>query len=106
MWFAHSTNGPRSQWELLRDHLDSVSRTASRFASKFGAGALGEAMGLLHDIGKYDETFLRRLAGEAQLPPRAAYMDDWLIVLVGQCAKAFARRSLFRRKWPRGVQVF
>lgn len=64
-WYAHSTeDGDRSRWEPLAVHLRAVGRRARDFASAFGAGDLGDALGLLHDIGKYDPNFLRRLAGE------------------------------------------
>lgn len=64
-YFAHSTkDGDRSRWEPLSHHLRNVSDTAHRCAEKFGAGELGALLGLLHDLGKYDDNFLRRLSGE------------------------------------------
>jgi CRISPR-associated endonuclease/helicase Cas3 len=63
MWFAHSLQDPdRSRWEPLRTHLRNVERRAGIYAAKFGAGELGAALGLLHDMGKYDPAFLSRLA--------------------------------------------
>ncbi|QFU18027.1 CRISPR-associated endonuclease Cas3'' [Microvirga thermotolerans] len=65
MWYAHSTNlADRSDWEPLRDHLRHVGDRARSFAARFGAGEFGEVLGLLHDLGKYDPNFLRRLEGE------------------------------------------
>jgi CRISPR-associated endonuclease/helicase Cas3 len=63
-WFAHSTtSADQAAWERLRDHLEAVSRRAATFGVKFGVGELGAALGLLHDLGKYDEVFLKRLNG-------------------------------------------
>lgn len=64
-WFAHSTeDGDRSRWEPLAVHLRRVAEKAGELAGAFGAAPLGEAAGLLHDLGKYDERFRRRLEGE------------------------------------------
>lgn len=50
MW-AHSANW-RGQWQALSDHARSTAGLARRFASSFGAGDLGHALGLFHDAGK------------------------------------------------------
>ncbi len=64
-WFAHSLQGAdRSRWEPLKSHLRNVEGLSGNFAAKFGAGEFGGVLGLLHDLGKYDETFLSRLAGQ------------------------------------------
>jgi CRISPR-associated helicase Cas3/CRISPR-associated endonuclease Cas3-HD len=54
---------PKEQWQLLKSHLDEVARLAEERASKFGAGKLGQIIGLSHDIGKYSKEFQRRLEG-------------------------------------------
>lgn len=41
----------------LDDHLESVGSLARGFAAKWGAGELGEAAGVLHDLGKYAADF-------------------------------------------------
>ncbi|MDN7011687.1 CRISPR-associated helicase Cas3' [Methanoculleus sp. FWC-SCC3] len=64
MYYAHSTDDPdKRDWQLLRVHLQNVADIASEFAGCFGAGDLGYAGGLLHDIGKYSPEFQRRLEG-------------------------------------------
>jgi CRISPR-associated endonuclease/helicase Cas3 len=64
-WFAHSTaEGDRAGWEPLRSHLIAVSDAARGFGAKFNSAELTGVLGLLHDLGKYDDNFLRRLAGE------------------------------------------
>jgi CRISPR-associated endonuclease/helicase Cas3 len=65
IFFAHSTaQVDETDWEPLLDHLKAVGRRASEMAAKFDAGPLGEIAGLLHDIGKYEEAFQRRLRGD------------------------------------------
>lgn len=54
---------PKSDWQLLRDHLLQVATLAEERASKFGAQKLGRIAGLTHDLGKYSTAFQKRLAG-------------------------------------------
>jgi len=66
-YFAHSVcNTPRSEWQLLSDHLNNVGRLASGFAAVFGAAHAGEVIGMLHDLGKYTNEFQARLRGNPQ----------------------------------------
>jgi CRISPR-associated endonuclease/helicase Cas3 len=63
MFYAHS--GPsRDRWEPLSEHLRDVARLAREHAAVFGAGEEAYLAGLLHDLGKYSETFTRRLEGK------------------------------------------
>ncbi len=48
---------PASPWHDLTEHLEAVAETASRYASKFGAGDLARWAGLLHDAGKFSSAF-------------------------------------------------
>jgi len=53
-YFARTRNpdlGPPEK-QLLRDHLYGVAELAAAFASEFGSGEWGRALGLLHDVGK------------------------------------------------------
>ncbi len=64
MWYAHSTKDvTRSNWEIMSEHEQAVSQSASEKAAQFGAATCGRVLGLLHDLGKYDERFLRLICG-------------------------------------------
>ena len=45
------------KWEHLAEHLALVGEMAARFAGRFGADALGDVAGRLHDIGKMSAAF-------------------------------------------------
>jgi CRISPR-associated endonuclease/helicase Cas3 len=73
-YYAHSSprfgagkKPPRDRlhWEPLAEHLSRVARRAAEYAAVFGRAAEARAAGLLHDLGKYGDLFLKRLAGEA-----------------------------------------
>jgi len=67
MFFAHSVEGsPEEKWQLLAEHLSTVSRLAGDFARPFGRADLAAAAGLLHDLGKYTNQFQSRLKGSAE----------------------------------------
>jgi len=66
--FAHSVPGVSCEhWQELRDHLEAVAAGARARADKFGAGAWGEAAGLLHDLGKYAAEWQGYLLGGPQV---------------------------------------
>lgn len=65
-YFAHSTADPlRRDWQILADHLNSVSRIAALRGQKFGAARLAALAGVLHDLGKYTAPFQRRITGQS-----------------------------------------
>ena len=74
-YLAHSPNDNGAGVpELLRDHLQAVADRAARFAAAFGADEQARAAGLLHDLGKYADQFLRRLSD-----PREPGRDHWTV---------------------------
>lgn len=63
-YHAHSVEGrDTSHWQLLSNHLLNTGAMAASFADVFGAAALAEVQGRLHDLGKYTVSFKRRLEG-------------------------------------------
>lgn len=65
-YYAHSSdNSSKSDWEPLQEHLLLVAERAKAFGVKFGAGDLCFLAGVLHDIGKYQNSFQKRLEGSS-----------------------------------------
>jgi CRISPR-associated endonuclease/helicase Cas3 len=72
-YLAHSANGNGSGVEEpLRQHIQAVAERARRFAAAFGVEEQAYAAGLVHDLGKYADQFLRRLRD-----PRERGRDHW-----------------------------
>ncbi len=65
MKLAHITeDGKRKQ--TIKDHSLGTAELASGFAARFGGQAFAYNAGILHDIGKYAESFQRRLRGSRE----------------------------------------
>ncbi len=63
-FYAHSTSETdKSNWQGLGDHLEAVGQLAADRAGWFGGEAVACAAGMLHDLGKYTESFQARLTG-------------------------------------------
>lgn len=74
VYLAHSENGGgQGVREPLRIHLLQVAERTAQHADAFGCREQGYAAGVLHDIGKYSDQFLRRLSRSNQEPSR----DHW-----------------------------
>lgn len=64
-FYAHSSErSDKDDWQLLSEHLLSVGQISAGFADAFGASALADVAGKLHDLGKYTEAFQKRLEGD------------------------------------------
>lgn len=62
--YAHTKEDTEeNEWQLLEEHLQNVADCAASFASSFGYENWGRALGLLHDAGKVNPAFQRRLRG-------------------------------------------
>ena len=55
-FIAHIRNADQEK-QTVKEHLKNVSLFSAQNASKFGMTKAGELIGLLHDFGKYSETF-------------------------------------------------
>jgi CRISPR-associated endonuclease/helicase Cas3 len=65
-YFAHTVSGrPEAEWEKLARHLGDVAVGAKARGDRFGAGALANVAGQLHDLGKYSPEFQARLRNDA-----------------------------------------
>lgn len=67
LFYGHSAPGREEiDWQPLSEHLRAVATIAQAAADAFGAGALAECAGLLHDLGKYTREFQERLKGSPE----------------------------------------
>ena len=74
-YLAHSRNDEGAGVaEALRDHLLAVADRAARVAAPFNADEQAYGAGLVHDLGKYADQFLRRLQD-----PREPSRDHWSV---------------------------
>lgn len=64
-YYARQANN-MGEKETVKHHLQFVSRLCGEFAEVFGCTAEGHAMGMLHDFGKYSESFQQVLDGKRQ----------------------------------------
>jgi len=63
-FFAHSTQDAcKADWQPLVEHLVAVGKMAGVFAEAFNSSEAAEAMGLVHDAGKYTIDFQGLLSG-------------------------------------------
>ncbi|MEF9990090.1 MAG: CRISPR-associated helicase Cas3' [Christensenellaceae bacterium] len=68
-YLAHTKDGKtftsEEECQLLQVHLLNVAQYCASRACFFGGENLASAMGLLHDLGKYNEKFQQRIRGKA-----------------------------------------
>ena len=64
-YFAHSGSpGDVSDWQSLSDHLEETAALAEDAAARIGLPLSARLAALLHDFGKHDPAFQRRLRGD------------------------------------------
>ncbi|MCL2695593.1 MAG: CRISPR-associated helicase Cas3' [Clostridiales bacterium] len=89
MWYAHSLpDQPKSDWQLLKTHLQDVGALAGRFAAVFDAQSWGQICGMLHDAGKYTCAFQRRLEGD---PKRVDHSSEGGRIALDRYGKGLGR---------------
>lgn len=62
MYLAHISEDKQREQSLV-EHLKGTAKLAGEFAGKFGSKEWGVGCGICHDIGKYSDSFQRRLQG-------------------------------------------
>lgn len=91
VYYAHTReNCPESEWQLLEKHINEVATLAGYFANKFDAKNWGIVVGLLHDLGKYQNEFQERIRGKKIRIDHATSGAIWAIN-GGIPNKAFAK---------------
>lgn len=64
-FYAHTLEGENEkQWQPLKDHVENVAKLVKKFSAPWCTAEYADNLGLLHDVGKYQPDFQRRLHGE------------------------------------------
>lgn len=64
LYYAHSTEDSRKEeWQTLENHLWGVAKKLALFSEAFATEEVAHTIGLLHDAGKYQKSFQKRLEG-------------------------------------------
>ncbi len=86
-YLAHVAEDGREQTVLA--HLEGTAALCAAFAAGFDAGEQGRLAGLAHDIGKYSDTFQRRIRGSPEQVDHAT-AGAFECMKLGQPLAAFA----------------
>jgi len=62
-YYAHSNKFDKSQWQLVKNHLENTAKLASEIGKDTGLSEFANITALLHDIGKYSRNFQNKLDG-------------------------------------------
>ncbi|GAA4020253.1 CRISPR-associated helicase/endonuclease Cas3 [Deinococcus rubellus] len=73
IYYGHTHKLGKAHWQPLWSHAYMVALRAGTHAQPFGETPRAYRMGLLHDLGKYGDSFQRRLEGEG------SGLDHWSI---------------------------
>lgn len=65
-----------SEKQSLKSHLESVAELAKELAAKLNLGKSGELLGLMHDFGKYSQSFQAYIKAVTGIDPDA---DDYVL---------------------------
>lgn len=65
VYYAHTLKGERKEeWQTVKEHAKNVAELVKKFSAPWCTEQYAENLGLLHDVGKYQADFQRRLRGE------------------------------------------
>lgn len=65
-YYAHTLEGQgEEKWQTVREHAENVAGLVKEFSAPWCTKEYAENLGLLHDVGKYQADFQRRLHGES-----------------------------------------
>jgi CRISPR-associated endonuclease/helicase Cas3 len=75
-YLAHTKDGKtftdESDCQELKEHLNNTAKYAKEKAAIFGAAGIGEIIGLLHDFGKYNADFQKKIRGKTKISVKHA----------------------------------
>ena len=80
MYYAHTIDGQdEDKWQTLKSHSENVAKLVKKFSAEWCTEEYAENLGLLHDVGKYQDNFQRRLHGDTvQVEHSICGADQWL----------------------------
>ncbi|WP_411677184.1 CRISPR-associated helicase Cas3' [Caproicibacter sp.] len=65
VYYAHTLEGENEEkWQTIKVHSENVAKLVKKFSAAWCTNEYAEDLGLLHDAGKYQADFQRRLHGE------------------------------------------
>lgn len=65
-YYAHTKEGcPENEWQTIREHSENVAKLCVEFSRAWCREEYAYNLGLLHDVGKYQSDFQRRIRNEA-----------------------------------------
>lgn len=79
-FIAHIKKNPDGSWaepHLLKDHLNSTAKLASKFAEEFKNNDWAELAGYLHDLGKYHPDWQRYIRKETGFYDEDAHIEGY-----------------------------